>query len=721
MKMNAENRNVGRHGTSDERQFQIRGSAKAFKILSDGLYSNKILAVVRELSCNAKDAHIDAGKGDVPFEIHLPNALEPWFAVTDYGIGLSHEDVMNLYSTYFESTKTDSNNVTGCLGLGSKSPFAYVDAFTVEARWNGTLTLYSCFYNEEGIPSITVMGDPMDTDEHNGITVKMPVKEQDMREFANNAASALRRFDPAPTVTGNTDYEIKTIEYMIEGTGWKMLKSENPYGESSIHAIQGNVTYPVSRRSMSDLTDNQISVLDLSADIFFDIGELDVAANREALGYDDDTVANIKKKLDLIIKELPPLFQSKFDDCKTLWEARLLFKEVTKELPHSMRSILADKDVGVKWHKQPLDEPFILKSDDYTESIVKFQRGFRGNRGQTVDTGYDNQYKFIASTNILFFYDDVGHGSHSRLSHYMETSDSRDFRNAYLIKTDAKKVLKKYSKALGNVTLQPVSNLPKRPKAERAAQRVTSKVLEYTGHAYDRRDSWNPTELDLKTGGIYVTINRFKVYDNGIEIGDFDSVLDLAKENNIIDMTNKTIYGIRKGDIVKLPADAGWVEFFDYLRDTIKTVVKKEKIASILSNYSAFNNFSFDLEHFTSDFAKATFKKNSPLVPFMDAYAYMKEQSNDRAQAISTVARKIHYTIEDTTPEYDLHVLWEAVDKKYPLIGLLDDQNFRGGYYRSDETAEKNFAALVDYINALDATPKQETPKKRKKRKKRKR
>jgi len=215
MKMVSEDRTVGRLGTSEERVFNIAGTAKAFKILSDGLYSDKIGAVIRELSCNAKDAHVDAGKGDVPFEIHLPNSLEPWFAVTDFGIGLCHDDIMHLYSTYFESTKTDSNEVTGCLGLGSKSPFAYVDAFTVEARWNGKMTLYSCFYNEQGIPSITVMAEPFDTDEVNGLTIKMPVKEQDMREFGRKAEASLRRFDPAPIVTGNTDYEVKTIEISL--------------------------------------------------------------------------------------------------------------------------------------------------------------------------------------------------------------------------------------------------------------------------------------------------------------------------------------------------------------------------------------------------------------------------------------------------------------------------------------------------------------------------
>ena len=48
--------NVGQIG-----EFRIRNSAKAFSILSSGLYANKIRAIVRELSCNAVDSHTVAG------------------------------------------------------------------------------------------------------------------------------------------------------------------------------------------------------------------------------------------------------------------------------------------------------------------------------------------------------------------------------------------------------------------------------------------------------------------------------------------------------------------------------------------------------------------------------------------------------------------------------------------------------------------------------------
>ena len=156
--------NVGEIG-----EFRIRNSAKAFNILSSGLYANKIRAIIRELSCNAIDSHTAAGKLDTQFEVHIPNALEPHFSIRDFGTGLTHEQVTNIYATYFESTKTDSNAFIGALGLGSKSPFSYTDNFTVTAIKDGKKGIYSAFINGEGVPSIALMMSE-DTDEHAGVS-----------------------------------------------------------------------------------------------------------------------------------------------------------------------------------------------------------------------------------------------------------------------------------------------------------------------------------------------------------------------------------------------------------------------------------------------------------------------------------------------------------------------------------------------------------------------
>lgn len=125
MKLETTNEAVQTSGGSNSNSFSIAMNGKAFKVLSDTLYKNKIGSIVRELSCNAYDAHIVVGKKDIPFSIHLPDAFEPWFSVQDSGPGLSPEDIKTVFTVYFESTKDQSNDSIGAFGLGAKTPFSY--------------------------------------------------------------------------------------------------------------------------------------------------------------------------------------------------------------------------------------------------------------------------------------------------------------------------------------------------------------------------------------------------------------------------------------------------------------------------------------------------------------------------------------------------------------------------------------------------------------------
>ena len=200
--------NVGEIG-----EFRIRNSAKAFNILSSGLYANKIRAIIRELSCNAVDSHVAAGNTNTPFDVHLPSTLEPWFAIRDYGTGLSHEQVTNIYTTYFESSKTNSNDFIGALGLGSKSPFSYTDNFTVTAVKGNRKGIYSAFINGEGVPSIALMMEE-ETSEPAGVEVKFAVNDRyDFDKFRSEARSVYTYFKLRPVVGGVSDFEFNDVEY----------------------------------------------------------------------------------------------------------------------------------------------------------------------------------------------------------------------------------------------------------------------------------------------------------------------------------------------------------------------------------------------------------------------------------------------------------------------------------------------------------------------------
>ena len=193
---------------SDTASFKMKSSRKAFQILSD-LYSDKPLAIVRELGCNASDSHVAAGQTK-PFHIHLPNTLEPWLTIQDFGTGISHENVYNIYSTYFESTKTNTNDQIGCLGLGSKSPFCYTDNFTITSVYQGEKRIYNAYFAENGNPTISLMSSEKSGDA-NGIAIQIPIKASDYNVFIEAVKKAFRFFKVKPTISGGSiDWKMET-------------------------------------------------------------------------------------------------------------------------------------------------------------------------------------------------------------------------------------------------------------------------------------------------------------------------------------------------------------------------------------------------------------------------------------------------------------------------------------------------------------------------------
>ena len=143
----------------ETQNFKIDASAKAFQILSGNIYKDPLKAIIRELSANAWDAHVVKGNEDVPFEISIPNQLTPELVFKDYGVGLSPEAITQLFTVYFGSDKTWTNELIGGFGLGSKTPFSYTDSFTVVSRWNGRMYTFACFHDDKGLPCVTLVAD----------------------------------------------------------------------------------------------------------------------------------------------------------------------------------------------------------------------------------------------------------------------------------------------------------------------------------------------------------------------------------------------------------------------------------------------------------------------------------------------------------------------------------------------------------------------------------
>lgn len=341
MKITMNSSVVESHGIAHEQTFMIKASGTAFQILSSGLYADKIGAVLRELGCNAADAHIANASSTKPFEVKLPTALDPGFYVKDWGPGLSKEEVIELYTTYFSSSKSDSNDFTGAFGLGSKSPFSYTDQFTLTSVHGGTARHYIAYLGDEGFPRISEVGEePAQPDWPHGLRVSFPVNQQDVGEFTKAAKRIFRWFRQAPRIRG---MELTPEPPLLAGERFRLYRAhrsaayEDAALSPGLYVLMGNVCYPVDVEqalmqkssgdgAQADLIERFKALHTAALVLTVDIGTVSVAASREQLQYTEATraalyAACVEAAQEMFLPAAQAMTEKTFSAVTEAWEA----------------------------------------------------------------------------------------------------------------------------------------------------------------------------------------------------------------------------------------------------------------------------------------------------------------------------------------------------------------------------------------------------------------
>lgn len=536
---------VQRLNTGVEQHFTIKATAHSFDILSSGLYSNKILAVVRELSTNAYDGHVAAGKADIPIEIKLPNSLDPIFYVKDFGVGLKHEDVLNLYTTYFESTKSDSNEYVGMLGLGSKSPFSYTSNFTVESIYNGTKNIYVCFKDESGLPSITHLSTE-DTLECSGLTVMLAVKQNDYNNFRDAAKRALMYFNPVPVVLGYSGFKPYTLRHTISGSNWKIRENDYYAYMTGPQVVQGFISYPIDASMLSEhgLSPTAASLSKVAIDFDVCIGQVDVAASRESLQYKPRTIDNLAAIFELAAKEMRESFQKSFDACANKWEVGVLIEEFENNPSYEFRDIYntMHKEQPFMWMGDKIDAQLTFDVSGVQDmSICCYAVGVTGRKIRPFGAwkpGMSTAYNLKIKKDIYIVVDTEATGNTEGLKNYLFSLPRgtgqhrptlmviRPVTKARYNQTEVNELIAR----LGNPRHDTAANLDiirekkiratqpihtKRGKADRLVwEGFPIKKTKYGSDTFDKKFSkkcWSHDDVDLSLGGYYIPIDRWTI------------------------------------------------------------------------------------------------------------------------------------------------------------------------------------------------------------------
>ena len=694
--------NVGEIG-----EFRIRNSAKAFSILSSGLYANKIRAIIRELSCNAIDAQVAAGTQDKPYEVHLPTALEPHFSIRDFGTGLSHEQVTQIYTTYFESTKTASNEFIGALGLGSKSPFSYTDNFTVTAIKDGRKGIYTAFINESGVPSIALMFEEA-TDEANGVEVKFSVNDRyDFEKFRGEARVVYKYFKQRPAITGGNTFTFEDPEFETENI---IPGVHQGRGGNRSYAIMGNIAYPIDIPNQEQLGD-LANLLACGLVMEFNIGELDFQASREGLSYIPQTIDAIRAKLEALNAQLAVHIATEADAIENLWE-RALF--LNKKRDQYLWKAAVDKyvtDTAMPLVNQSNNRWDFLKSFafDVAELNSKYNiviRGFGRNKHNVACQNYkaDNsidrsgptpvyvpQWKIRVDSDVFFVFNDTKTGASERAKYHWRQKKMEVYtEKVYVIEpADRTKPIQRdeFLKALYNPPTDKVVNasaLDCKERAERMGKNVTILHLESRSRGYYRNDEmvWadagTADQFDDTKTYYYLPLSGYQ------SLGRVQDVKQLHSDLKASKIHTGTIYGVRKGDMEWVKEQANWVNLDTYVEAELAkgTVDIKQLVKQAID----FNSY------FTYTHAIKQVNVGSPYVAMYNEFKDVADLDASVQRGMEALCEQYKVAVNNIDPTTEIAKYKQQlvdIKNRYPLMSALSR------YSATDE-------AVAEYINAID-------------------
>lgn len=617
--------------------------AHIFSILRNSLYSDKAGAIIREYCTNAYDAHVDAGIPQTPIQIGCPSPLNTTLTIRDFGKGLSEEQIFDIYASYGESTKRNTNDQVGMMGLGSKSAFSYSDSFTIVSYNNGMQKNYLAYIDDTGIGKVMKVEEkPSD---ETGIEIQVPVKRFECYLFENAIVDQLQFFDPKPIINAKYVQEnlnAKKFDVQVSGEGYNIIKSnQNNY------VVMGNVKYPfdASKFESNPLYKDAISsILEYNHRLvlFAEIGDVIPSASRESLDMREKTVNFIGESILKVAHNIKDNIVAELDICPTIWEAVCKFGSLNSKY-QKMISGYAKEGFAIDsgYAGFPEDAEFTLHrltSDNKLESVTQVYAS--------------NQTRIFISSK-----------PHSSLSIKKKILQYGYERNSYAVICKDDKAYQEivnypYLTGADFVNLDTII-LPKIVR-DRNGKSDTHDAYRFSGSRWSStpRENWQKTKVNFKNGeGIYAPVNFYQV--PGVSMYSFNAMV----ENLKVLGHHFEIIGIRESDLNKL--GDGWIRYRTYVQDILDNMpyytkqyvseayIKSHISLETLQLYDTFANLDNDPFNFKQIIDIDTLKN-----PDYDTLRCIENLIN--------IGFKY-----DFTKEHEIVNQLNTIRNKYPLLGFI--------------------------------------------------
>ena len=312
--------------------FDEHSIAHLMSVLTD-LYSNPTMAVVREYSTNAWDAHIAAGN-PAPIQVTLPDQMTNMLVIKDFGTGMSKDDITDHFSKYGWSSKRDSDEEVGMLGLGCKSGLTYTSQFTLVTIQDGIKNTVLVTREESGGGIVQVI-DTVSTEEPNGTEVQMPCKDwnemslvtHDFFQYWERGTVLVNGEEPACIWDAAGAGAIRLDDDII-----MLPHDQNNRAKKASMLVMGGVAYPIQQSKLP--YEMQRNDDRMRAIVRVPIGTINFVPSREALTYNKRTLETITDAWNFIYAGMGRMVQAKIDaapNAKEAWRIWMNWRYVAQK------------------------------------------------------------------------------------------------------------------------------------------------------------------------------------------------------------------------------------------------------------------------------------------------------------------------------------------------------------------------------------------------------
>lgn len=288
-------------------------------LLTSNLYSNPLHSFLRETIANAWDSHVEANNTNTPVILLIEETdkeegsysnnytlrFSYRLSIRDFGTGLSKERFETIYKNIGSSTKRDSDEYIGCLGIGRFSALACKDQVNITSFYDGKRFNY-LMYKNGGRISIDQMS-VTEGDFKNGLEVSIE-NYKTKNSILKEAILQLQFFKKLYVEYKGSDSDFKTF---IEKFNNRRCHEYNNFAFMMVSDLSGS--YVKMGSVIYKIDNSKVVHLYFREDcINVPIGSIDITPNRETVQYTDKTIETInqcyikaKKELsDIVIKNI---------------------------------------------------------------------------------------------------------------------------------------------------------------------------------------------------------------------------------------------------------------------------------------------------------------------------------------------------------------------------------------------------------------------------------